>query len=235
MNFEIIRANTRGVAELDWLSTRYSFSFADYYDKNRMGFGALRVLNEDIVAPSSGFDTHSHDNMEIVTIVLSGELEHKDSTGGHGVIHENEVQVMSAGSGVRHSEKNPSKTTSVHLLQIWIHTAKQNIKPRYDQKKFTFKKGLNEIVNGSSTLQINQDAKLSICVMQKGDLQKYELKEQNGAYIFVINGEIEFEKQKLQKSDAVQISNTKEFQFKSTKESKVLVIEVPLFHQIKEV
>lgn len=233
MNLEIIRANTRGVADLDWLSTRYSFSFADYYDENRMGFGALRVLNEDIIAPSSGFDTHSHDNMEIVTIVLSGELEHKDSTGGHGVICEDEVQVMSAGSGVKHSEKNPSKTTPVHLLQIWIHTAKQNIKPRYDQKKFTFKKGLNEIVNGSSALQINQGAKLSVCVMQKEDSQKYGLKEQNGAYIFVINGEIEFEKQKLQKSDALQISNTKEFQFKSTKNSKVLVIEIPLSHQIK--
>lgn len=235
MIFEIIRADTRGVAELDWLSTRYSFSFADYYEPKRMGFGALRVLNEDVIAAGQGFGMHSHDNMEIVTIVLQGELEHKDSTGGHGVIRENEVQVMSAGSGVTHSEFNHSKVNAVHLLQIWIQTAKQNVEPRYDQKKFTLKSGLNEVVTGkkNNSLFIYQDAKLSVALLKAGEKLSYEISTDKGVYLFVIEGKVEFEKNELKQSDAVQISATNDFTFKALAHSKVLFIEVPMSHRIK--
>jgi len=152
LDIKIHKSDERGRAEHGWLHTRFSFSFADYYNPDRMDFGALRVLNDDIIDAGKGFGSHPHDNMEIVSIVLEGELEHKDNMGNHGVIPAGDVQRMSAGSGVVHSEFNASKEKEVKLLQIWIQTKEQNIKPSYEQKSFakTDKKNkLVRIVSGS--------------------------------------------------------------------------------------
>jgi quercetin 2,3-dioxygenase len=141
----IHRAESRGKSELGWLHSRFSFSFANYYNRDKMGFGLLRVLNDDIVKPGTGFGTHPHDNMEIITIVLEGALQHKDSTGSGSIIHEGEVQVMSAGSGITHSEINPSADDKVNLFQLWVFPKERNIKPRYDQKKFSKEERINNL------------------------------------------------------------------------------------------
>src|SRR6185369_704020 len=140
------KANTRGHADHGWLNAHHSFSFAGYYDPERIHFGALRVLNDDIVAGSMGFGTHPHDNMEIITIPLSGQLEHKDSMGNTGVISKGEVQVMSAGTGIQHSEKNKSSTEPLKLLQIWLFPEKDNVKPRYDQVTYDLEANKNKLV-----------------------------------------------------------------------------------------
>ena len=146
MKVKIQRANERGSAKNSTVDTHYSFSFSNYYNPDKMGFGALRVLNDDIFAPGKGFGFHPHDNMEIVTIVLEGELEHRDNEGNHGITGPGEVQSMSAGFGITHSEINHSKTKPVKLLQIWVHTKEPNIKPAYMQKKFSGSQKKNRLL-----------------------------------------------------------------------------------------
>src|SRR6187402_2840113 len=162
-------ANERGSNDIGWLKANFSFSFGPYYNPDKVHFGALRVLNDDIIAGGTGFGTHPHDNMEIITIPLDGALEHKDSMGNIGVIHSGEIQVMSAGSGVTHSEYNHSKTEEANTLQIWLFPKERNIKPRYDQKSFTDVLEINKLVKlispdkeNKDTLWINQDAVFSM-------------------------------------------------------------------------
>ncbi len=168
MKKTIYKADSRGHSDHGWLKTNFSFSFADYYNPERIRFGMLRVLNDDTIQPGMGFGTHPHDNMEIVTIPLKGELAHKDSTGGKGIIKANEIQAMSAGSGVTHSEFNNSQTDEVSLLQIWVFPKEKNIEPRYDQKTFNpeeRKNILKTVVSpdkNSDALWINQDAYFSL-------------------------------------------------------------------------
>ena len=152
MKKTVYRSEDRGKANYGWLDTKYSFSFANYYNPKMMHFGMLRVLNDDTVVPAMGFGTHPHDNMEIITLVLDGALEHKDSMGTGSVIYKDEVQVMSAGSGITHSEFNPSKDESVKLLQLWIFPKEKNIKPRYDQKAFPLAERKNKLVAAVSGL-----------------------------------------------------------------------------------
>jgi redox-sensitive bicupin YhaK (pirin superfamily) len=235
MNTIIHRAVSRGKANYGWLDTNYSFSFFRYYDSEKMNFGLLRVLNDDIIQPAKGFDTHPHDNMEIVTIPLEGEIEHKDSTGHIEIIETNDVQIMSAGSGLMHSEFNHSKTREVKLLQIWVLPKKINIEPRYDQKTFPpslRKNSLQLIVSPDKSddlLWINQDAYFSRSDLDKGSGLKYDFhKRGNGLYLFLIDGEIKVGTETMKKRDAIGISGTNQILIKAEKDSQLLFIEVPM-------
>ncbi|WP_411821361.1 pirin family protein [Leptospira sp. 'Mane'] len=224
----------RGHANFGWLDSHHSFSFGNYYHPEKVQFGALRVLNDDIVDAGMGFGTHPHDNMEIISIPLSGELAHKDSTGTNGVIQTGEVQIMSAGSGIRHSEFNHSQNDKVNFLQIWILPKARNITPRYEQKAFAKEGKLNSfqtVVSPSDTnaVWINQDAYFSIAVLESGKELEYKLKNQNhGLYVFLIDGKLNIEDQILEKRDAVGIWETDRIGFKAETESEFLVIEVPM-------
>jgi redox-sensitive bicupin YhaK (pirin superfamily) len=188
------KANSRGHADHGWLNAYHSFSFAGYYDPTRVHFGVLRVLNDDTVAGGMGFGMHPHDNMEIITIPLAGKLEHKDSMGNSGVINKGEIQVMSAGTGVHHSEKNKDAQEQVKLLQIWVFPDRKNVEPRYDQKAFDLNATKNKLVNVVSPmgdkegLNINQHAWFHLGKLDKDFNTTYELKDKtNGVYAFVID------------------------------------------------
>ncbi|HRG39266.1 MAG TPA: pirin family protein [Bacteroidia bacterium] len=231
----IHRASERGHANHGWLNAYHSFSFAQYHDPNKVHFGLLRVLNDDTVAPGKGFGLHPHDNMEIVTIPLYGQLEHKDSMGNIGVIGPNEIQAMSAGSGIMHSEYNHSKTEPVNLLQIWIFPKKRNIEPRYEQRVFTDAdkdqqfKTIVSPVKSTDVMWINQDAYFSIGKFKAGQTIEYTMQHQgNGAYVFIIEGSASIHNEQLNKRDAIGISETAQFKINITADSEILVIDVPM-------
>jgi quercetin 2,3-dioxygenase len=229
-------ASTRGTADYGWLKANYSFSFAQWYDPNRVHFGALRVLNDDFIAAGMGFGTHPHDNMEIVTIPLSGALEHRDSTGGHGIIHTNDVQIMSAGTGIEHSEKNASSSEPVTLFQCWVFPKKENIQPRYDQQTFLPADRVNRwqtVVSPENEkeggLWINQDARFVLSDMKEGFATSYTLRGQNtGVYVMVISGEVEVDGKVLARRDALGISDTQTVNFLAKKDTELLLIEIPM-------
>lgn len=230
-------ASSRGSANFGWLEAKYSFSFANYFNPNRLQFGALRVLNDDIIAGGMGFGMHPHQNMEIVTIPLEGALQHKDSMGNEGVIHEGEVQVMSAGTGVEHSEFNASKTERANTLQIWVFTETENVEPRYDQKKFTPEDRKNKLLNivspkndnDGNALWVYQQTYFNLGNFESGKKFTYKLhNEGHGAYIFLISGELKIGEQTLKKKDALGIWETNGIEIEVSKEAKVLLIEVPM-------
>lgn len=235
MKIDIQRSDERGTADFGWLKAKYSFSFANYYNPKRIHFGALRVLNDDIVDPGMGFGSHPHDNMEIITIPMEGALEHKDSMGNTGVITKGEVQVMSAGSGIFHSEYNHSKTERVAVLQIWVMTKSKDIEPRYDQKKFDPAGRENkwqQIVNPMNEtegLQINQDAWFLLGRFDGNSKSSYELKNPNsGVYVFVVDGNITVNGQVLNKRDSAGITETDKLDFSFQGKAEVLVMEIPM-------
>lgn len=235
MKTVIHRADTRGHVNHGWLNAWHSFSFASYYDPSRMHFGLLRVLNDDTVAPGMGFGMHPHDNMEIVTIPLSGALEHKDTTGGNGVIQKNEVQVMSAGSGLYHSEFNHSKKEEVKLFQLWVFPKEKNVKPRYDQKMFAVSDRINKFhtiigpENSGTPLWIHQDAYFSLVNIEKEKALDYKIRRKgNGAYVMVIEGAVEIAGEKPGKRDAIGVWETDSFNVKASVDSELLVVEVPM-------
>lgn len=234
MNSIIYRSEERGKANYGWLDTKYSFSFARYFDPDKMGFGLLRVLNDDIVLPDSGFGTHPHDNMEIITIILDGQLQHRDSMGNGSVIKKDEVQVMSAGSGVTHSEFNPSKTEKVNLLQIWIYPKEENITPRYDQKLFPKEERKNNLVtvvsgfNENGSLYIHQNAEIKLGYFDEGNRIIYKIREGNGVYLFVIEGHLKVDGEYLFRRDAVGIYDTGEFEIDVIENSEFVLLEVPM-------
>lgn len=198
----------RGHADHGWLFARHSFSFADYYDPRHMGYRALRVINEDVVQPGKGFGTHAHNDMEIITYVLEGALEHKDSMGNTGVIRPGEMQYMSAGSGVRHSEFNHSKTEPVHLLQVWLLPNKENVQPQYAESKLpdAERRGKLKLVaagdpNGSGAFHINQDARLFAALLAKGQSVEHQLAEGRGAYLQLARGAVTLNGQTLEAGD----------------------------------
>jgi redox-sensitive bicupin YhaK (pirin superfamily) len=228
-------AESRGKFDFGWLKTNYSFSFGHYYNPDRVNFGMLRVLNDDSIEGGQGFGTHPHKDMEIITIPLSGALEHKDSTGGRGVIYPNEVQVMSAGTGIEHSEFNHLMDGTTTLLQIWIFPDKKGHQPRYDQKYFDEEDRKNRfqlIVSpdkNNGALWINQNAFLSLSDLDEGKELVYNLhSEKNGIYLFVISGELLVEDQKLNKRDAVGIWETNSIKISANKDTYFLLIEVPM-------
>jgi quercetin 2,3-dioxygenase len=225
----------RGQADYGWLKARYSFSFSQWYHPQKVHFGALRVLNDDIIAGGGGFPTHPHDNMEIITIPLEGALSHQDSTGGRGTISQGDIQIMSAGTGVEHSEFNASATEPVNLLQLWIFPKERNILPRYDQKTFDAAGQKNQwqvIVSpaeANGALWINQDAQLALTRLDEGQSLSWQNHfTGNGQYLFMIDGNIETGGQVLERRDAIGITGTDAITIKATKNATVLLIELPV-------
>lgn len=228
-------SGSRGGADHGWLKAKHSFSFASYFNPAKVHFGALRVLNDDIVMPSMGFGTHPHDNMEIITIPLKGAVKHKDSTGTEGIIHAGDVQIMSAGSGIFHSEHNASSHEILNLLQIWIFPKVENIQPRYAQKTFDKNERINKIQTvvspekNAESLWINQDAFLSISYVEAGKKVSYQnFMKENGIYLFVISGKVKLDGRELSERDAIGISEIANFDVEAIENSELLFIEVPM-------
>jgi redox-sensitive bicupin YhaK (pirin superfamily) len=228
-------ANSRGKANHGWLNSNHTYSFANYYNPNRMNFGVLRVLNDDIIKGGTGFGTHPHQNMEIISIPIYGALAHKDSMGNSSVIKSNEIQVMSAGSGVQHSEFNASGTDDANFLQIWVFPNKKNVTPRYDQQELLLHEKPNEFHQILSPFEndpgvwIHQDAWFSLGKFTEGTKQNYKLhKSGNGVYVFVIEGEVKINNQILQKRDGLGIWDCNEMDIDIQANSNVLLMEVPM-------
>lgn len=234
MNTVVHKSDSRGFADHGWLRSRHTFNFAGYHNPDRIHFGALRVLNDDIVAGGKGFGTHAHDNMEIVSIPLYGDLEHKDSTGTGEVIKTGDVQIMSAGSGLRHSEFNHSKVDEVQFLQIWVFPKERDITPRYEQKSFDVEDRINKFQTVVSpdtddALWINQDAYFSLVNLDAGVALDYEVKKSgNGAYFFVLTGDVEIAGERLDTRDAIGVTDANSVTVKAKSYAEVLVIEVPM-------
>jgi redox-sensitive bicupin YhaK (pirin superfamily) len=231
----IHRASDRGHANHGWLDAHHSFSFANWYDPEKIHFGMLRVLNDDIVAPGQGFGMHPHNDMEIITIILKGALEHKDNMGNGSVIRPGDVQVMSAGSGVLHSEFNPSSSEEVNLFQLWIFPKEKGIKPRYDQKTFSpdlRKNSVQLVASGfkkNGELYIHQDAAISLGSIDKDSSIDYIMnRKENGLYMMVVDGSIKVNDEKLSKRDAIGVKGTESIHIKAESDSQILFIEVPM-------
>ena len=228
-------SSTRGEANHGWLHAKHSFSFANYFDPKRIQFGALRVLNDDIIAPGMGFGSHPHDNMEIVTIPLEGALEHKDSMDNVGVIEADEIQVMSAGTGIFHSEYNKNKDKEVKVLQLWVLPKERNVTPRYDQKSIKELKKTNTLYpivtpdpNGPA-MWIHQDAWFHMGDFNESTKIEYKInKDGNGVYVFLIEGSAEIAGEAIKKRDALGIWETDNFSLKMASNSRILLIEVPV-------
>jgi len=227
--------DSRGSANHGWLKAKHSFSFANYYNPERINFGVLRVLNDDTIDAGQGFATHPHDNMEIITIPLNGDLEHKDSMGNSGIIRAGEIQVMSAGTGIQHSEFNANKNKDLKLLQIWVFPNKQNVEPRYDQVSIQDLEKENELFqivspNKNDTgVWIHQDAWFYMGNLKKGWKNKYNLKgENNGVYVFLIDGKVKIGTHILNKRDALGISEANNFEIEVMADAQILLIEVPM-------
>ncbi|WP_271393250.1 pirin family protein [Aequorivita sinensis] len=235
MNTVIHKAETRGHANHGWLNSHHTFSFANYHNPERMHFGVLRVLNDDTVAAGMGFGTHPHGNMEIISIPLEGDLEHKDSMGNVAVIKEGDVQVLSAGTGITHSEYNKNKDKEVKFLQIWVFPKEREVKPRYDQISIRDIAKENEFYQVLSPNEddqgvwINQDAWFHIGKFEKGKSDEYKIKrEGNGVYAFILEGEVEINGEKLSKRDGMGIWDTESFNVKATDDARVLLMDVPM-------
>ena len=234
-NTVLHKANTRGHADHGWLNAYHSFSFASWYNPDRVQFGMLRVLNDDTVAGGMGFGTHPHDNMEIITIPLEGDLAHKDSMGNTEVIKTGDVQVMSAGTGIQHSEFNPNADQHTKLFQIWVFPKYRNVTPRYQQitldvteQKNNFAQILSPKADDAG-VWIYQDAWFYLADFDKGFSKTYSInKEGNGMYVFVISGTITVDGQELETRDGLGIWNFNELEFTATSEAKFLLMEIPM-------
>lgn len=229
------KAAQRGTADYGWLKPNYYFSFARFYNPEKVHFGLLRVLNDDYIAGGGKFDTHPHDNMEIVTIPFTGALEHKDSAGGHGIIKAGDVQIMSAGSGVEHSEANASLTDPVTLFQIWVFPKQKNISPRYDQRNFDIADRIDQwqvVVSPKeedAALWINQDARFALTKLSAGKSISYKNAfAGNGVFLVAINGKAKVGDIELEKRDAAGISETDSFTITAVEDTELLAIEVPM-------
>lgn len=230
------KANTRGHANHGWLDSHHSFSFANYYNPQRMNFGVLRVLNDDSVSAGRGFGTHPHDNMEIISIPLEGDLEHKDSMGNVATIKEGDVQVMSAGTGIFHSEYNKNKDKEVKFLQIWVFPNKQNVTPRYDQitlNKADSQNKLQQILSPSADdegVWAHQNAWFHLGNLEKGTNLSYKVNapSTNGVYAFVLDGSVKIEGQKLDKRDGFGLWEVEHIDIEANDDARVLLMEVPM-------
>jgi len=235
MNTVLHKANTRGHANHGWLDSHHSFSFANYYNPERMNFGALRVLNDDVVAGGRGFGTHPHDNMEIVSIPLEGDLEHKDSMGNTALIKEGDIQAMSAGTGIFHSEYNKNSEKAVKFLQIWIFPKERSIQPSYAQvslrdieKKNQFYQVLSPN-KADEGVWIHQEAWFYLGKFDEEVISNYPIKKTgNGVYAFILEGSAEIEGQTLEKRDGFGIWDVDKFSIKANKNSRILLMEVPM-------
>lgn len=234
-NTVLHKADTRGNANHGWLQSYHSFSFAGYYNPQRMHFGVLRVLNDDTVQGGMGFSTHPHDNMEIISIPLEGDLEHKDSMGNVSVIHNGDVQVMSAGTGIYHSEYNKNADKTVNFLQIWIFPNKRNVTPRYGQISLDPKARHNQLQQilspnpDDAGVWIHQDAWFHLGTLDKGTQLDYTLKKAgNGVYAFVLSGDVTIENQTLNTRDGLGIWDTDKISILADNHAELLLMEVPM-------
>jgi len=235
MNTTLHTSESRGHAERGWLTSWHTFSFADYHDPARVHFGVLRVLNDDIIAGGMGFPTHPHDNMEIITIVRKGALAHKDSMGNEGIIEAGDIQVMSAGSGVRHSEFNALPDTAAELFQIWVFPNKKNVEPRYEQLKLepgARDNKFQQIISPNADtegLWIHQDAWFHLAKIDGGTSLQYDLKKPgNGVYLLVIEGAVSVSGQKLNRRDGLEIEDVESIEITADENAEVLLMEVPM-------
>jgi redox-sensitive bicupin YhaK (pirin superfamily) len=235
MKSTIYKAGDRGTADHGWLKPAHYFSFGGYHNPEKVHFGLLRVLNDDFIAGGGAFPRHPHDNMEIITIPFNGALKHKDSTGGEGVIKAGDVQIMSAGSGIQHSEANESATEPVTLFQIWVFPKDRNITPRYDQRAFNEEDRNNKwqvIVSPrkeDEALWINQDARFSLANLKAGTEINYtNAFKGNGVFLVVINGSAEVDGKTLGKRDAIGVSEADNFIIKVSEDTELLAVEVPM-------
>lgn len=228
------KATSRGHAQFQWLNSYHSFSFGSYYNPERMQFGALRVLNDDTVKQGMGFSKHPHDNMEIVSIPLFGDLHHKDSTGRDEIIKQHDVQIMSAGSGIAHSETNANADKEVKFLQLWVMPKEMNITPRYEQKTFRPEDRQNQILtvvapDDDKAVWINQDAWFSLANLSAEFSKEYPLhKKENGVYVFVLKGNVMVNEQTLTARDGYGIWETEAINLKAETDTEILLIEVPM-------
>ena len=229
---KIRRSAERGHAQHGWLNSRHTFSFADYYDPQHMGFRSLRVINEDFVDGGKGFGLHPHNDMEIITYVLKGALEHKDSMGNGSVINPGDAQVMSAGTGVKHSEFNQSQKEAVHLLQIWIVPDKKSLPPGYQQKKFKTADRTGKLCliasrdNRSGSLKINQDADLYTALIKKGDRIEHPLADQRHAWVQVAEGAVSINGEDLKQGDGASISSEKKIEILAKEKAEVVLFDL---------
>ena len=238
MDSVFYKADTRGYVEIDWLKSHHTFSFASYHNPDRMSFGLMRVLNDDYVNPSSGFDTHSHQNMEIITIPLEGSVFHQDHLGNRSTIRKGEVQIMSAGTGIMHSEHNPSSTEVLNLFQIWIFPKEKQIMPRYGQKAFEEKDRINQLQcvvspdERDGSLWINQDAFIYLSQIEKGRVLDYQLQNiMHGVYVMVIRGEVKVGNKILQSRDAIGVWNASDVEIQANQASEIVLFEVPMIEE----
>lgn len=236
-NTVLHKADTRGHADHGWLNAYHSFSFASWYNADRVQFGALRVLNDDTVAAGMGFGTHPHDNMEIITIPLEGDLAHKDSMGNTETIKNGDVQVMSAGTGVKHSEFNPNADQRTKLLQIWVYPNQQNVSPRYQQITLNpedRKNKLQQILSPNAEdagVWIHQDAWFHLGKFDKGVTATYNFKKEgNGVYAFILSGTLTIDDQELETRDGFGIWDVNSFEIKATTDTEFLLMEIPMQH-----
>ena len=231
----IRKANDRGLTQIGWLYSRHSFSFGDYYDPKHMEFRTLRVINDDIIAKGKGFGMHGHRDMEIITLVLDGSLEHKDSLGHGEVLKPGEVQVMTAGSGIRHSEFNPSTTTDAHIIQIWIEPQKNNLTPAYGQKEFPMSDRVNRFVrvagphkNGDGALLINQDAHVYVSSIAAEGGVSHHLNEGRASWVHIIKGSCTVNGSTVSGGDAVAIETAGDIIVRSSTEPcEVILFDLP--------
>ena len=228
------KANTRGHASFGWLNSYHTFSFGHYYNPERIHFGALRVLNDDTVKGGMGFSKHPHDDMEIVSIPLSGDLHHKDTTGRDEIIRQHDVQIMSAGSGIAHSETNANHDKEVKFLQIWVFPKEKNIEPRYQQKSFKPEDRLNQVLtvvapDDEQAVWINQDAWFSLANLEAGIEKTYQIKrKENGVYAFVIGGQVTINGEQLNARDGLGIWETDTINITANSNAEILLIDVPM-------
>jgi len=237
MKTALYEALSRGKADFGWLKANFSFSFGNYFDPKKVQFGMLRVLNDDTIAAGMGFGTHPHENMEIITIPLEGGLKHRDSMGNEGVIGFGEVQVMSAGTGIQHSEMNASATKQAKTLQLWVFPEKDGVTPRYDQKSFELENSKNSLVTVVSpedkkvegALWVYQQTYFSLGIFDSNTSIRYDVKiVKNGVYVFLLEGEITIGDQTLMPRDAMGITEVAAFEIHFKKDSKLLLVEVPM-------
>lgn len=234
-NTVLHKAETRGHANHGWLNSYHTFSFANYYNPDRVHFGALRVLNDDTVAAGMGFGTHPHDNMEIISIPLEGDLEHKDSMGNTTVIRNGDIQVMSAGTGVHHSEYNKNRDHLVKFLQIWVYPNQRNVQPRYDQITLNAadrKNTLQQIISPNADdagVWIHQDAWFHLADFDAGKTAEYQIhKAGNGVYAFVLKGDVSINGQALSTRDGLGIWDVDTFSIEASSDAEFLLMEVPM-------
>ena len=224
------KAEDRGHAQHGWLKSWHTFSFANYYDPDFMGFSALRVINEDIIAPGQGFGTHPHKDMEILTYVLSGTVEHQDSMGNKEQIPAGEFQIMSAGTGVRHSEYNPSATEPLHLYQIWIMPQRAGVEPRYEQKRFDDPRGRQWVLTPDGredSLKVWQDMTLSRQVVAAGETQHLSLDNGRNYWVQVVKGKLAINEQSLKASDALALTEESSLTLQAEEDTEVLIFDLP--------